>query len=352
MMQQQQKGESSRAQSQSPELSGKSDQSNPLGPSSLVPSAQGALDVDAATFQLAEAKIDEGGESAAAQQPAQSGFGAHRIPTSASREMEVSAPMSSLPHASSEMTLGLPIPLQSDESKTAQKQRADDIDKVLNSAGGATHLPSPYMISSASNQHFDNFRLGMSRIPSSMSGSFSFHTKNGGHFASRENSIEFRRGQFLGKRDRSVDMMRRDNSLDLMCPRKPGSHELGHESELPRDMSSEFFGNSLQGAGRDFSMEMQFPQVPQGAKLEMGALTDDVPLGFVGSGQQATREEFAKGYASYGPNADSRLHHSKIGMSQDDLMVHMYGNQQIAQPLYRRAINGSIEDFRELRHPF
>lgn len=188
--------------------------------------------------------------------------------------------------------------------------------------------------------------------------------KSAGPFASRDNSMEFRRGHLgLSKREMSIDMMWRDVSMDLMCARKMGSHERMLDSELTRDMSLEFFGNSLRSANRDFSMEMQFPQdsrvLPRGASLELGAFTDDAVHGFSFPGVQSLRDEphlskdqpngAADVRVSQPNNSESRLFRSKIGMSADDLKVHMYGQ---TTPLYRRGINGSIEDFQQLKHPF
>lgn len=334
-----------------PQGAGKKDNALQTPPNSR--GAPASVDVDAATYQLAGTRIDEG--ETATIHPVQgnaAAFDAASMLAASSREMDVGSSIMPMPNQGTELGIALHLSAEEPDMKS-RKQRADDIDKVLNGAGISPQMQNQYAISQTNNQQiFDQFRVGNGRICGSVSRSFSFLMKTGGPFASRENSMEFRRNAFnAGKRDMSIEMMRRDPSLDLMASKRMGSLELLPESELPRDMSIDFFGNSLRGAGRDFSMEMQMSQVPQGARLELGALPDDVVFGFANPSPspQVLYGEAGKEVAM--PVTDSRVYRSKFGKSSDDLTGHMLGNNQ-QQPYYRRAINGSIEDFREIRLPF
>lgn len=328
--------------------------------SHFVPPPHSRFDVDSATYRLAGTKIGAGERAALSKRQYQSSIHVDEaaIMRSAPKDVEVGAPHLSLgPDASvADVLQSMPVATDDGENgKRTRKQRADDIDKVLNSAGASAALNNAHAMASNQGLSFDMVKPGNGRISASVSRSFSFLMKTGGPFASRENSMEFRRSQFnAGKREMSIDMMRRDISMDMMCSKKMGSHELllDAEAAIPRDMSIDFLGNALKNTNRDFSMEMQFPQdarvSPRGASLELGTFADE--FGFALPGSQHTREEQAT-MDLRGSAPDSRLMRSRFGPSTDDLMVHMMGNPQPA-PLYRRGINGSIEDFRDLNHPF
>lgn len=313
-----------------------------------------SADVDAATFQLAGTKI--GSESGSAVQShdgfAQSG----RIVPSSSAEMDVGGAGDPAQSHVADSDLG--------KSESEMKQRADHIDSVLNNAGISQPLSGPTFALPGSSHNLDNFRLGTGKLPPSISRSLSFMLRNGAPFASRESSMEFRRNNVLtGMREMSIDkMLRRDFSMDPMPAKKPGSREQ-IETELPRDMSIDFsFGNALRSTSRDFSMEMQFPHearlAPHGAALELGALGDDLGevAGFAFGGGQGVRGEPGKeGFTNehHFLGNDARLTRSKIGVSQDDLMVHIYTGHQGPGALHHRGLSGSTEDFRELgRHPY
>ena len=339
-----------------PEMNAMADTNSADSSAAAAAAASAAnVDVDSATFQLAGAKIDErNAEQNAQSHPIQenaSAFDAASMLTS-SREMDVSnAMMTNMSAQSSDLGISLNMGTDEHSLMSARKKRADDIDKVLNSAGNVptTGAQSQYSLPQSNSQHaFDALRLGNSRLSGSVSRSFSF-LKMGVPFASRENSMEFRRNSiFSGKRDMSIEMMKRDVSMDLIASKRMGSHDLLPDSELPRDMSLDCFGGALRGANRDFSMEMQ---IPQGSRLELGALTDDVVFGLSNvsaSPPVTTESQRDPGTAM----SDSRIYRSKFGKSSDDLTGHMLGNTNHQQPYYRRAINGSIEDFREIRLPF
>ncbi|CAN8065749.1 unnamed protein product [Agarophyton chilense] len=323
-----------------------------------------AFDVDVATFQLAGTRIDETDPApSSSEQPRQHQHQhQHQQPARALHVSLLASPsqeiMPSNMTLSDSLSNGLDVhasQLASDAAKNQRKQLADDIDKVLNSAGMSVGLPNHCTISppSTANQHmFDALsRPNNGKNSASVSRSVSFMLKNNAPFASRENSMDFRKGEFGAKRDMSMDMIRRDISMDLLSSRRIGSQER-IDSELVRDMSIEFFGSSLRNANRDFSMEMQFPAdsggAQSGAMFELGALADDVVFG------QAFLALPTPSKPDFGAAADARdgrLPRSRTGMSQDDLMVHVLANQGPHQQ-YRRNVNGSVEDLRELKMPF
>lgn len=314
-------------------------------------SALTAFDVDAATFQLAGTRIDEPEASPiTTDTPALATLEVGLVVPSASQDL-----MPSNMSLSESLAEGIDIhalQFSMDDAKNARKQRADDIDKVLNSAGTSGALSHHCTLSpSFANQMFDSARLNNGKNSASVSRSFSFLFKSGAPFASRENSMDFRKCDLGGgKREMSMDMIRRDISMDLLFSRRIGSQER-IDGELVRDMSIDCFGNSLRNTNRDFSMDMQFPTdsnpAQSGAVLELGAFTDDVAFGLPFHGLQQSRADLN----SANEGRDAKFPRSKIGMSQDDLMVHVLANQGAHQQ-YRRNVNGSIEDLRELKMPF
>lgn len=323
---------------------------------------QNGFDVDAATYQLAGTRLDgeEANLAALRRQQQQDGYENSTIMHSVSRDMDVSS--TGLTFAESAVDVGLSngsVQLQQQQlvGTNTRKERADHVDNFLN----AQPLSSQPFSPPASSQMFDTFRTTNGKAPSTISPSFSFLMKGG--FASRESSMEFRRNNLNGgKREMSIEILKRDFSMDLgNIARKPSGDQSG--GELPRDMSIDFLGKTLSAANRDFSMEMQFPQQQvngqRGAAVELGAFGDDTGegegLSFFQRGQ--SREDLARELSILGSaqqteqNRQGGMARSKIGRSQDDLMIHMMGNQA-NMPIHRRGINGSIEDFREVLHPF
>lgn len=314
-------------------------------------------DVDQTTYQLAETRIGPGdirGASygdelmrSASRDLMQQSSSREMFQASSSREMDVtgSLPLSISFKDGTELHLS-----SSDElGKTLRKQRADDIDKVLN---GTTLSSTNPMLNNA--QALEQFRLGNGRLPASISGSYSFVRGSGGPFASREGSMEFRTKSQFGSsgRDMSVELFKRDHSMELMHPKKVGSQEgIGESSELARDMSIDCFGSSFRNTTRDMSIEMQFGtnQLPRGASIQLGTFGDDGPLGIPQSHSNGTNGLLLS-------SSDGRIGRMKIPSSSDDLNVNI-NNVQVPSAQgylsqYRRGINGSIEDFREVKHPF
>lgn len=314
-------------------------------------------DVDQTTYQLAETRIGAGnvrGASygdelmrSASRDLMQQSSSREMFQASSSREMDVtgSLPLSISFKDGTELHLS-----SSDElGKTLRKQRADDIDKVLN---GTTLSSTNPMSNNA--QVLEQFRLGNGRLPASISGSYSFVRGSGGPFGSREGSMEFRtKNQFgSGGRDMSVELFKREPSMELMHPKKVGSQEgIGESSELARDMSIDCFGSSFRNTTRDMSIEMQFGtnNLPRGASIQLGTFGDDGPSGIPQSHSNGTNGLL--------PSAsDGRMGRTKIPSSSDDICVNI-NNVQVPSAQgylsqYRRGINGSIEDFREVKHPF
>lgn len=323
--------------------------------------AQNSFDVDSATYQLAETKINADNPTSL-HKPVVT-FDDNNIIYPVDRHMEAHSDVPFSDNVSGLPNVSLQPSDDVDGGKRARKQRADQIDKVLNSAGTSQPLSNQMFVSPGNSHQFDGFRFGNGRISASVSRSFSFLMKTGGLLSSREGSMEFRKGCLNGgNREMSIEMLRRDFSMELVShARKPSRDHF--ESELPRDMSIDFFGNTLRSTSRDFSMEMQFPPETRtgqrGASLELGAFADDMieGVGFSFANLHGPKDDHGKELAGlspsgeYGNASEARLMRSKIGRSQDDLMLHMMGNQA-PMPIHRRSINGSIEDFREFRHPF
>lgn len=340
---------------------------------------QNAVDVDAATCQLAGTRLD--GEdvnvitSAMRRQTASMYDGANMMRTY-SRDMDVGA--TALPH-SKVIPESVPLTTNSqpvqhqqpqhqrhnqqdsldlENSKNTRKERADHVDNFLN-AQPASSQPFTFPVN---NQAFDSFRFTNGRVASPTGQSLNLFMKGG--FPSRESSMEFRRSTLNGgNREMSIEILTRDLSMELINQaRKSSTDQIS--SELPRDMSIDFLGKALSSANRDFSMEMQFPHnqnfAQRGTGVELGVFGDDDGEGagfsFLHPGH--SRDDLNREFTSVGPaghQSDQTRHggvmRSKIGRSQDDLMIHMIGNQANL-PNRRRGINGSIEDFREVLHPF
>lgn len=213
-------------------------------------------------------------------------------------------------------------------------------------------LSIDYAISPIASQVFDNVRTNNGRFPTSVSRSLSSLFKVGAPFGSRENSMDFRRGEFGGKREMSIELLGRDVSMDFLFAKKMGSQGSVEGGDLVRDMSVDCFTNPLRSTNRDVSMEMQFPHGfnagQSGSALEFGWV-DDIAFGVPSQGIQSLRNDHSSGHEG----RERKLTKSKIGMSQDDLMIPLLSHQNAHGP-YRRNCNGStsIEDFRELKMPF
>lgn len=341
-------------------------------------SQQDTVDVDAATYQLAGTRL-EGGEvsavaaaSAAMRRQNQSPtYDNSNIMRTDSRDMDVGSTTLSFSGSGTDSVVlatgkeqmqhqqqQLPRPNQPEnqdleDGKDAKKVRADHVDNFLNGQPASFSFP-------ANGQMFDAFQLANGKIPPSISQSFSFIMKGG---PSRESSMEFRKNTLNGgNRDMSIDFLKRDFSMELVNQvRKSSGDQVS--SELPRDMSVDFLGRALSQANRDFSMEMQFPQnqshMQRGTGIELGVFGEyegEGQLSFLHNGQ--SREDLNREFVSAGSTGQhgeqsrpGSVMRSKIGQSQDDLMIHTLGNQANL-PNRRRGINGSIEDFREVLHPF
>lgn len=238
-----------------------------------------------------------------------------------------------------------------------RKKQADDIDKVLNGACSSAQL-AIHSLSVPLNTHtMEQFRVTNGRLSESISRSFSF-LRGGGAFGSREGSMEFRKGNFAsGVRDMSIEIMKRDFSMELVSSRKVGSQDpIGGEGDIPRDMSVEFFGGPLRNGSRDMSLELPVDSraLPCGSSIRLGTFGDDCAMGFLYQHNAAPdREEGTKESGSGDATRTSRL---KVGASSDDLMVHINNgataSMQGGWNQYRRELNGSVDDFRDLKHPF
>lgn len=238
-----------------------------------------------------------------------------------------------------------------------RKKQADDIDKVLNEACSSAHM-SIHSVSLPLNGHaMEQFRITNGRIPNSISRSFSF-LRGGGTFGSREGSMEFRKGQFAsGARDMSIEIMKRDFSMELVGAKKIGSQDpLGVEGDIPRDMSVEFFGGPLRTGSRDMSLELPVDSrtLPRGSSIRLGTFGDDCAMGFLYQHTGSCEREDSVKESGHGDAM--RTSRSKGGASSDDLMVHVNNGSTVSAQggwsQYRRGLNGSIEDFPDLKTPF
>lgn len=239
-----------------------------------------------------------------------------------------------------------------DASKGDRKQKADHIDRMLNGVCSSQPFTGNSFLTPSISQQFGLSSSG-GRLPTSISRSLSFF-KNSGPLASRDSSMEFKKGYLSGGvREMSIDLMRRDVSMELLNGTRKASRD--HiDTELSRDMSIDCFGNALRSTGRDFSMEMQFPPEARagqrGSGLELGSFTEDIAFSYSNFAKEEPTKELEGGIGQTdGSGSDARLPRSKIGRSQDDLALHLMGNPL---PLHRHGINGSIEDFRDIKHPF
>lgn len=328
--------------------------------STVAQSAQNAntVDVETTTYQLAGARIaSEDVCNGTYPEGDMMRSSSRDIIRCASRDMDVmgsSLPMSASFKDSAEMNNS------ANDDNTRRKQRADDIDKVLNSAGSSAPLMNNSLSTPVHTHSLDHFRPGNGRLPASLSRSFSFlRSCGGGPLGSREGSMEFRKGHFgSGVRDMSVELLKRDFSMELMQVKKIGSQEPIGETELPRDMSIDCFGSSFRTGNRDMSIEMQLgsTMLPRGASVQFGTFGDDGPLSFAfHSAAAGLRDDHSKDASGHTP--DGRLTRSRIVPSADDLMIHVNSSGvqvpvQTSMSQYRRGMHGSIEDFRDIKHPF
>ena len=140
-------------------------------------------------------------------------------------------------------------------------------------------------------------------------------------YPSRESLINMRAVDNL-KRDMSIEMMRgRDISMEFAnMVRRLGSREPSRENNLVREMSVEL-GQSFKNS-RDFSMDIPPPQ------------------------------DFDLMSTTVNPAGSTAMTHQTVrtGMSSDDLSLLMQNT--VPMSYYKFGVAGSIEDFRDVKHPF
>ena len=148
-------------------------------------------------------------------------------------------------------------------------------------------------------------------------------------YPSRESLINMRAVDNM-KRDMSIEMMRgRDISMEFAnMARKLGSREPSRENNLVREMSVEL-GNSFKFS-RDFSMDIP---PPQDFEMVHTSTPNVAPLPSTGNNSMTHQTATVR-----------------TGMSNDDLSLLMQNTAPI--PYYRFGVAGSIEDFRDYKHPY
>lgn len=347
------------------------------GPSRFGDGAiQNREDIETATHRLAGTRIGNEDVCAIRHMEANGEYtsGSGILFRSSSRDMDVSCAASMVPEAVSKSykdigefhdcvePAGCPIAgvsesrSREDMRRTLRKQRADDIDKVLNegygSAQSALH-PMSVCLNPLTTEHF---RPLNGRLSESISRSFSFLRNGGGSFGSRDGSMEFRSHFASGVRDMSIEL-KRDFSMELVGAKKVGSQDpIGGECDIPRDMSVEFFGGPLRHGSREMSLELPVDSriLPRGASVRLGTFSDDGAMGF--TFQSSSHCEREDGQKESGDGDGVRSSQSKVGIATDDLMAHVNTNgtgpSQRGWNQYQAGFNDSIEDFRELRNSF